>query len=521
MVFSSTSGTLRLSVLAVFLVMLLDEPSTASVFGRSRAKRASLADDYECVYPDGLFADPETCRRFYICSAGTPYSQTCPPSLYFDDVKKFCTFKNKELTCGPVDTTTTAKPPPDLEAAPKCDPTVCVLPECWCSPDGTLIPGGLEPKDIPQMILMSFDGAMNQMNYPQYRSLLNKEHRKNPNGCPIKATFFVSHEYTSYFYVQKMFADGHEMASNSVSHKGPESWWAKAKYENWTEEMVGMREILNRFGNVSKDTILGMRAPYLKPGGNEMLNMIYDFAFAYDSSFAAPPSKVPLWPYTLDYRVPHHCVNKGCATHAYPGVWEIPLNTMYGEDGTGGQCVLADQCVFPADDEDTVFEFLLENFLRHYRTNRAPLGLYFHVNWFTDKMKTKALHRFVDHVLKNYDNAWFVTMQQALLWMRSPKRTAELREFDAWGCVKREPSCNIPTTCALQFGDTDNYGDLRYMETCTACPARYPWIGNYAGSYKGKMIMDQVADEEGRSPPSSTSASSESFEDSHNSTSAI
>lgn len=33
MVFSSTSGTLRLSVLAVFLVMLLDEPSTASVFG--------------------------------------------------------------------------------------------------------------------------------------------------------------------------------------------------------------------------------------------------------------------------------------------------------------------------------------------------------------------------------------------------------------------------------------------------------------------------------------------------------
>lgn len=111
MVFSSTSGTLRLSVLAVFLVMLLDDPSTASVFGRSRAKRASLAEDYECVYPDGLFADPETCRRFYICSAGTPYSQTCPPSLYFDDVKKFCTFKNKELTCGPVDSSKSERLP--------------------------------------------------------------------------------------------------------------------------------------------------------------------------------------------------------------------------------------------------------------------------------------------------------------------------------------------------------------------------------------------------------------------------
>lgn len=287
------------------------------------------------------------------------------------------------------------------------------------------------------------------------------------------------------------------------SHRGPESWWSKAKYENWTEEMVGMREILNRFGNVSKDTILGMRAPYIKPGGNAMLNMIYDFAFAYDSSFAAPPSKTPLWPYTLDYRIPHRCLNQGCPTHSYPGVWEVPLNSLYSEDGTGGQCVLADQCVFP-DDEDAVFEFLLENFIRHYHTNRAPLGLYFHVNWFTDKIKIKALHRFVDHVQKNYDNAWFVTMQQALLWMRSPKRTAELRDFDAWGCVKKEPACNIPTTCALSFSD-DPTGDLRYMETCTACPARYPWIGNYAGRYKGKMIMEQLADEEVRSAPTSES----------------
>lgn len=280
-----------------------------------------------------------------------------------------------------------------------------------------------------------------------------------------------------------------------------------------------MREILSRFGNVSKENVLGMRAPYIKPGGNAMLNMLYDFAFAYDSSFAAPPSKVPLWPYTLDYRIPHHCVNKGCATHSYPGVWEIPLNTMYSEDGTGGRCVLADQCVF-ADDEDTVFEFLLENFLRHYRTNRAPLGLYFHVNWFTDKIKTKALHRFVDHVLKNYDNAWFVTMQQALLWMRSPKRSAELRDLEAWACPKREPACNLPNTCALPFSDEYSFGDLRYMETCSACPARYPWIGNYAGKFKGKMIMEELAEKEKARQPTEA-AEEEDGGEAYNSTSTL
>lgn len=48
------------------------------------------------------------------------------------------------------------------------------------------------------------------------RVLLSKDNRKNPNSCPIHATFFLSHEYTSYFYVQKMYADGHEMGSLSV-----------------------------------------------------------------------------------------------------------------------------------------------------------------------------------------------------------------------------------------------------------------------------------------------------------------
>lgn len=178
------------SVWVLMVTTFILSVSAASGASGGRERRASPAEDYECPFPDGLFADPETCRRFYICSAGTAFSQTCPPSLYFDDHKKFCTFKNKELTCGPVESTTTERPPPDPEVAPKCDPSACVLPECFCSPDGTRIPGDLESKDVPQMILMSFDGAMNNMNYPHYRSLLNKEHRKNPNGCPIRTTFF-------------------------------------------------------------------------------------------------------------------------------------------------------------------------------------------------------------------------------------------------------------------------------------------------------------------------------------------
>lgn len=35
-----------------------------------------------------------------------------------------------------------------LDLAKKCDPAECQLPYCYCSKDGTNIPGGLEPEDV-------------------------------------------------------------------------------------------------------------------------------------------------------------------------------------------------------------------------------------------------------------------------------------------------------------------------------------------------------------------------------------
>jgi len=36
----------------------------------------------------------------------------------------------------------------DPNRAPDCDPNQCVLPDCFCSADGTRIPGGLEPSVV-------------------------------------------------------------------------------------------------------------------------------------------------------------------------------------------------------------------------------------------------------------------------------------------------------------------------------------------------------------------------------------
>ncbi|KAF0297751.1 hypothetical protein FJT64_004820 [Amphibalanus amphitrite] len=103
------------------------------------------------------------------------------------------------------------QPLPD-QPAERCDAR-CKLPDCSCG--GTATPG-LYPEEIPQLVLLTFDDAVSEINRRLYKEMF-EEGRKNPNGCPISATFYLSHEWTDYAHVQNLWADGHEIASHSVS----------------------------------------------------------------------------------------------------------------------------------------------------------------------------------------------------------------------------------------------------------------------------------------------------------------
>lgn len=76
--------------------------------------------------------------------------------------------------------------------------------------------GGLHAHQTPQIVLLTFDDAVNDINKDIYNDIFSRG-RTNPNGCPITATFYVSHEWTDYSHVQNLYADGHEMASHTVS----------------------------------------------------------------------------------------------------------------------------------------------------------------------------------------------------------------------------------------------------------------------------------------------------------------
>ncbi|XP_064100607.1 mucin-2-like isoform X11 [Macrobrachium nipponense] len=357
---------------------------------------------------------------------------------------------------------TRPQPPVDAKAT-KCDPKVCRLPDCYCG--GKDVPGGIHPQDTPQMVLLTFDDSVNDLNKGLYTELFENG-RKNPNGCPIVSTMYVSHEWTDYSQVQNLYADGHEMASHSIQHSFGEQFSIK----KWAKEIAGQREILAAYGGVRMEDVRGMRAPFLAVGGNKMFKMLYDQNFTYDSSMPVYENKPPSWPYTLDYKIFHDCMIPPCPTNSYPGVWEVPM--VMWQDLNGGRCSMGDACTTPPDAEG-VYKMLIKNFERHYTSNRAPFGLFYHAAWFTTPHHKEGFIAFLDTITA-MDDVWLITNHQLLQWMRDPQPLSTIKNFAPFGCsFPDRKKCTSTKVCNVW-----HKGGVRYMRTCQQCPEKYPWTGN-------------------------------------------
>lgn len=95
---------------------------------------------------------------------------------------------------------------------------------------------------------------------------------------------------SNYQQIQTLAWEGHEIATETISlQQGLQD----KGYEEWVGEMIGMREILYHFANVSTNSVVGMRAPFLKPGRNTQ----------YSVSLSPSPSK-------SCHRLPHQMYNE-------------------------------------------------------------------------------------------------------------------------------------------------------------------------------------------------------------------
>lgn len=67
--------------------------------------------------------------------------------------------------------------------------------------------------EVPQFIVYTADDAVQSYTLDSVNQFLAQ--RKNPNGCPIKMTYFTSLNYTNYTLVTDWFVAGNEIADHT------------------------------------------------------------------------------------------------------------------------------------------------------------------------------------------------------------------------------------------------------------------------------------------------------------------
>ena len=258
--------------------------------------------------------------------------------------------------------------------------------------------------------------------------------------------------------------------------------------------MAGMREIISTFGEVDNNTVIGIRAPYLRVGGNNQFTMMANELFIYDSSITAPLRNPPFWPYTLYHRIPHKCHgnSQNCPTRRFP-VWEMVMNELDRreeptiEENLSG-CAMVDSCFSNKPTYDQFYNFLMHNFNRVYLQNRAPLGLFFHSAFLKNEHDLlTAFTDWIEHILATYPDVYFTTMTQVIQWLGEPgggPGVRDINNFFAWKepeiCVPTgEPYCYGGNNCKL--GTPELPGETIHLATCKTCPTYYPWLNDPKG----------------------------------------
>ncbi|XP_022911775.2 chitin deacetylase 7-like [Onthophagus taurus] len=356
-----------------------------------------------------------------------------------------------------------------FETAQACKAESCVLPNCRCL--STEIPNGLDVNSIPQLVLLTFDDAVNTVNFKYYEEAFFN--RKNPDGCSIGATYYISHEYTDYSKVQELHARGHEIALHSISHETMTTYWDDLSLDGYKDEFGGERTLIAKFADIPEEDIKGLRVPFLQLPGDTSFQAIKDLGLKYDSSWPTLRYQdPPLFPYTLDYLSNQDCPVGKCPTVSLPGVWVQPMVDWTGSDGN--VCAMVDSCATP-DNAPELLELMKSNFQRHYTSNKAPFGFYIHAAWFDkNPVNFEAYKQFLDY-LGTLNDVYIVTVQRGIEWVQNPTTTKDLKNL--WpSCPNTyEPTCEA-TVCTLNKGE-----EVRYMTQCSDCPDVYPWLGNPLG----------------------------------------
>ncbi|KAG8931174.1 hypothetical protein FRC02_003115 [Tulasnella sp. 418] len=367
-----------------------------------------------------------------------------------------------------------------------CDASKCQLPNCLCA--STSPPGGLSPADTPMFVLFTADDAIQPYTLASVNQFLAQ--RRNPNGCPVKMTFFTSLGYTNYANVTEWYVAGNEIADHTMTHVG----------QPGADEINGNLIALNALGGIPLSEIKGFRAPYLNFTA-DMFGILKDSQFTYDSSASASvpvtdPNTDAYWPYTLDYGLANSCENEGIqgtvcnGLPKVPGLWEIPMYSIFDERGVAGVHLMdpwLDLGTGTAANDSATLSWMQKAFTDHYNGNKQPFGLYTHPIHVAPNLPGVAaptgtinmINQFLDWA-QGHQNVWIITNEQLIEWMKKPTPASQLGNLDAFKCPVPQVSAKI---CNGMPGNQDGllarcqFSDFPF-QTCYGCPSEIPTPDN-------------------------------------------
>nr|XP_022917099.1 uncharacterized protein LOC111426689 [Onthophagus taurus] len=358
---------------------------------------------------------------------------------------------------------TLAVPYSEQSEAERCSLTNCLITDgCKCSSWDSPI----DQSQTPQFVTLAFNEAINERNYHfYYKYLLDF---KNADGSKVGATFYIPHEYTDYDLVNRLYNSGAEIAVHSISRNPLTSYWQEANEDTLVEEFNGQRILISKFANIPFEKIVGARTPNLAINGDTTFSAYKKSGILYDNSWPTVHYN-RFFPYTLDYKSLQMCPIGVCPTGSFPGMWVLPMIDHVSK--TGAVCNALSTCITDAESPEDVKNWLMEQFQRHYTYQRAPITLNIDANFFeVGEHNYKGFKLFLTE-LEKYEDVYMVSHKEVQDWNANPvpfNRYSRPPPNDSASCS--------PIMCELQKGD-----EIRYMRSCTVCPAVYPWVGNPLG----------------------------------------
>ncbi|KAI0319550.1 hypothetical protein OF83DRAFT_1082191 [Amylostereum chailletii] len=347
-------------------------------------------------------------------------------------------------------------------------------------------PGAFGLSDVPQFVVFTADDAVQTYTLDAVNQFLAQ--RKNPNGCPVKMTYYTSLNYTNYTLVTDWYVAGNEIADHTMTHVGSPP----------DNEIDGNLIALNALAGIPFTEIRGFRAPFLNISVDNFKHLAAA-KFTYDSSLTAAvpvtdPNTDAFWPYTLDNGLASNCLDipNACKGEPkLPGFWEVPMYAFFDNGGVNGPHLM-DPWLDNANGQTTVndsatLEYMKNTFTAHYNGNRQPIGLYTHpihvsrsVPGSTVTNSTiNMINAFLDWA-QQQPNVWIVSTGQLLDWVMDPKPVSQLDSSNALKCSTPQVSdkiCNGMPANEAGLAQHCAFSDSPF-DTCYGCPVSLPTVDN-------------------------------------------